>query len=194
MDIAIVTPSKKAPTTLKTPAAPAPTKEPIPPDLGQQIGSDTATECIAGTAPGYASATQHREVERAYFVREIQEQPDFLQVLHAWEAGFDEVMRAAGVTLGATNPAAPAPLSFTDTYGATVTIPAGEVANYAGYKAEHLRTVTQLLAAAGDIDLSGSSIRDLSLIANALTCELESVISIIAIHAADSVKGGPNEQ
>lgn len=85
---------------------------------------------------------------------------------------------------------APNLLSFVDTYGATVTIPAGEAANYAGCKAEHLRAITQLLAAGSNIDLSESATRDLSVIANALANEMESLIDIVANDAANGAKGG----
>ncbi len=81
------------------------------------------------------------------------------------------------------------PLSFVDTYGATVTIPAGEAANYAGCKAQHLRVITQLLAAGSDIDISQSVTRDLSVIANALAFEMESLIDIVANDAAIGAKG-----
>jgi hypothetical protein len=67
--------------------------------------------------------------------------------------------------------------SFVDTYGATVTIPTGQAANYAGCKAEHLRAITQLLAGG---DLEESAQRDFHVIANALAHELEDLIDIVA--------------
>jgi hypothetical protein len=67
--------------------------------------------------------------------------------------------------------------SFVDTYGATVTIPAGEAATYTGIKAEHLRAITQLLAG---VDLAASQTQEFSVIANGLAHELEQLIPIVA--------------
>lgn len=39
----------------------------------------------------------------AGFTLDNQDNPDFLHVLHAWEAGFDEAMRAAGKTPSGSN-------------------------------------------------------------------------------------------
>jgi hypothetical protein len=74
------------------------------------------------------------------------------------------------------------PLSFIDTYGATVTIPAGEAQDYAGIKSEQLTAVTRLLAGAGavGIDLSVSATQHFTAMANQLACELASLIDIVA--------------
>ncbi len=89
----------------------------------------------------------------------------------------------------ANKPAVQAPraaLSFVDAYGATVSIHVGEVGNYAGCKAEHLRAVTQLLAASagGGVDLAESAVSDFAVIANALACELESLINLMQVERA----------
>ncbi len=92
--------------------------------------------------------------------------------------------------------AEPHAVSFVDTYGATVAIPAGEVQDYAGIKAEQLRAVTQLLtgAASGGIDLSPSAVRDFSLMANSLAHEIEYLVNIGANSAIDRAEGGNHAQ
>lgn len=88
--------------------------------------------------------------------------------------------------------ATPAPLSFTDTYGATVSIAADAVQDYTGIKVEQLRAVTQLLASAasGGIELSPSATRDFTLMANSLAHEVEDLLSIAAMAAAGNAEGG----
>ena len=131
---------------------------------------------------------------------EVMRAPDFARVLanldgylsacgygadHPWRreilAALNAIHDAPCKAAPEATPAPRAASSFVDTYGATVTIPAGEVANYAGCKAEHLRAITQLLAASagGGVDLAESAVADFSVIANALACEMESLIGIL---------------
>jgi len=88
-------------------AAPAPTstQAPVSLDLAQSIGGDTASEFIRGEAVDVKSPEECRAKNLARFGNDIAWQSDFLPVLHAWEAGFDEVMRTVGGAPSATTPA-----------------------------------------------------------------------------------------
>lgn len=72
-------------------------------------------------------------------------------------------------------------LSFVDVYGATVTIPRGEVLNYLCVRSEGLRALTQLLAAqaTGSLDLSPSMLELFHLSANELACSIERIVELV---------------
>jgi hypothetical protein len=83
-----------------------------------------------------------------------------------------------------------APLSFEDAYGGTVSIPHGEVRNYASCRAEQLTSITQTLAASRQLGLPQSAIDAFHLMANEYAHVLEQLVDLVAEDEANSAKGG----
>jgi len=82
-------------------------------------------------------------------------------------------------------PAAPA-LSFTDAYGAMITIPAGGAQDYAGVKSEQLRAITRMLAT--DFELDRDLERLFQVIANGLAGEVDQLLYLVAKDAENMNK------
>lgn len=82
--------------------------------------------------------------------------------------------------------------SYTDTHGATVTIPTGEAANYAGVRSEQLRDVVRLLSCAtvGGLAIDKPIVETLHLLANELADDVNAIIDLIAALDLQSEKGG----
>jgi hypothetical protein len=83
-----------------TSASTAPAQFPTSPDLAHSIGIDCAQEWIDrapdDTSPP-ASATAWRARCYADAVHEYEDRPDFLQLLAAWESGFDSTLHGAAI-------------------------------------------------------------------------------------------------
>jgi hypothetical protein len=69
-------------------------------DLARSIGVDCANEWIDRTEDGHTPASSDAWRARCFsdLVQDTQTQDDFLDVLHAWEIGFDGTLRAASET------------------------------------------------------------------------------------------------
>lgn len=88
--------------------------------------------------------------------------------------------------------AAPADHSFVDSHGATVIIPPGKAALYAGVKSELLTTLSSVLCdvSTGDIEMEKRHVETLRWTLNAVANDINALIPVVAADAAHSQKGG----
>lgn len=95
-------------------------------------------------------------------------------------------------TIKTNQNATPAGCSFVDSHGATVTIPPGKAALYAGVKSELLTALSSVLCdvSTGDIEMEKRHVETLRWTMNAVANDIDALIPVVAADAAHSQKGG----